>query len=95
MQPTESDHSQNPESGTGPGKTPMPRALVRPHHDRLDPAVHDYEEVCARHEAAVAAGEPLYLDPTTGLWVMTAAMLWERACCDNGCRHCPHLARDL
>ena len=43
------------------------------------------------HDAAVAAGEPGYLDPATGLFVMTAAYLRERGwCCGNGCRHCPY-----
>ena len=44
----------------------------------------------AAHDRAVAAGEPGYLDPTSGLFVLTAAYLRERGtCCGNGCRHCP------
>jgi hypothetical protein len=39
----------------------------------------------------MAADEPLYPDPVTGLLVMTAAYLVERGeCCDTGCRHCPY-----
>lgn len=72
----------------------LPAELVRPHPDRLDPGSPGYDDICERHAAAIAAGEPLYLDPWTGLWVMTAATLWERTCCDNGCRHCPHVSRD-
>lgn len=47
------------------------------------------------HDAAVAAGQAGYLDPTTGLFVMTAAFLDERGwCCGNGCRHCPWPAEE-
>ncbi len=43
------------------------------------------------HRRAQAAGEPGYLDPTTGLFVMTADYLRARGtCCDSGCRHCPY-----
>jgi hypothetical protein len=43
------------------------------------------------HAAAVAAGEPGYLDPETGYFVFTAATLLARgACCGSGCRHCPY-----
>lgn len=49
------------------------------------------EQVKEAHDAAAAAGEPGYLDPATGLFVMTASPLRERGyCCDNGCRHCPY-----
>ncbi|MDQ1711440.1 MAG: hypothetical protein QOE45_890 [Frankiaceae bacterium] len=45
----------------------------------------------AAHAAAEAAGEPGYLDPETGLFVLTAAYLLDRGtCCENGCRHCPY-----
>jgi hypothetical protein len=48
-------------------------------------------EVTAAHDQAVAAGEPGYADPITGLFVFTAAYLTERrSCCDSGCRHCPY-----
>lgn len=48
-------------------------------------------EAMAAHDRAVAAGEPGYLDPDTGLFVMTASYLAERGhCCDSGCRHCPY-----
>ena len=43
------------------------------------------------HDAAVARGEPGYLDPVSGLFVMTSAALAARGyCCENGCRHCPY-----
>ena len=48
------------------------------------------ERAQAAHDAAEAAGEPGYLDPATGLFVMTAAYLRSRgSCCGSGCRHCP------
>lgn len=42
------------------------------------------------HDAAVAAGQQGYLDPDTGLFVMTAHYLRDKGpCCNSGCRHCP------
>lgn len=47
-----------------------------------------YEDAHAR---ADAAGEDGYIDPATGLFVMTAGYLRRRgACCGNICRHCPY-----
>jgi hypothetical protein len=69
---------------------PRSDALERPHPSRLDPARPDVELVLARHARAVADGQPGYLDPGTGLFVLTAAELLRRGwCCDRGCRHCP------
>jgi uncharacterized protein DUF5522 len=51
------------------------------------------EEIARAHAAAVAANEPGYLDPATGLFVFTAVALAAKAtCCDSGCRHCPFRA---
>ena len=51
-------------------------------------------DVAAAHARAVAAGEPGYADPVTGLFVFTAAYLAERGtCCDSDCRHCPYRDR--
>ena len=48
----------------------------------------------AAHAAAVAAGQAGYLDPDTGLFVLTAAFLAKRGtCCTRGCRHCPYADR--
>jgi hypothetical protein len=45
----------------------------------------------AAHDAAAAAGEAGYLDPGTGLFVLTAEFLAARGtCCGSGCRHCPY-----
>lgn len=66
------------------------RSLREPHPSRL-PLDHPRRaEILAAHDAALEAGEPGYLDPGTGLFVMTAAALAARgACCSQGCRHCP------
>ena len=70
------------------------RRIARPHPSRLDPARADYDDIIAAHEAAVRAGEPGYLDPTTRLFVLTVDYLRERGfCCDQGCRHCPYVDR--
>jgi hypothetical protein len=51
----------------------------------------DAEAVRSAHERAMEAGEPMYLDPITGLSVMTATTLLARGhCCGSGCRHCPY-----
>lgn len=71
----------------------MPRRPEHePHPDRLPLGHPRRAEILAAHAAALAAGEPGYLDPDTGLFVQTAATLAERGtCCDQGCRHCPYL----
>lgn len=69
----------------------MTRPLTQPHPDRL-PTEHPMRsEILRRHEEAMAAGHPGYLDPQTGLFVITALTHAERGrCCGNGCRHCPY-----
>jgi hypothetical protein len=48
-------------------------------------------DIVAAHEEAIALGERMYRDPTSGLWVMTAEALADRGhCCGAGCRHCPY-----
>lgn len=70
----------------------LPEDRRRPHPRRLAPDAPGYDEIMRAHDAAVAAGEPGYLDPRSGLFVMTAVNLWERgSCCDSGCRHCPYV----
>lgn len=72
----------------------LPPDRLIPHPDRLSPSRRDYAAVLAAQEAAIARGEGGYLDPATGLFVMTAVSLWERGtCCDSGCRHCPYIER--
>jgi hypothetical protein len=49
------------------------------------------EEVAVAHAAAIATGQTGYMDPGSGLFVLTAAYLKKRGtCCGNGCRHCPY-----
>jgi len=49
------------------------------------------EEIERRHAAAVESGDAGYIDPETGLFVLTAAYLLARGdCCGSGCRHCPY-----
>jgi hypothetical protein len=68
------------------------RSLGEPHPARL-PLDHPYrDEILAAHDAALAADEAGYLDPRTGLFVLTAAFLARRGtCCGRGCRHCPYV----
>lgn len=69
-----------------------PRPLDAPHPERLSPANPDFDEIVRRHTAALASGEAGYLDPASGLFVLTAGFLADRGtCCDKGCRHCPYL----
>ena len=68
------------------------RSLDEPHPDRLSADHPDREAVLAAHRAALASGAPGYIDPVSGLWVMTAGYLAARGtCCDTGCRHCPYV----
>ena len=57
----------------------------------LDPPISAAAE--AAHDAALARGEQGYLDPRTGLFVMTSLALGAKGrCCGSGCRHCPYPA---
>jgi len=69
------------------------RALSEPHTQRLDRTRADFELICDRHDQAMAQGARGYLDPKTGLFVMTAKYLADRGfCCSSGCRHCPYVS---
>ncbi|MGA0209078.1 MAG: DUF5522 domain-containing protein [Candidatus Nanopelagicales bacterium] len=47
------------------------------------------------HDEAIAQDRGGYLDPGTGLFVMTAEHHIRRGrCCHNGCRHCPYLGAE-
>ena len=68
------------------------RPLTEPHPSRLalDHPLRD--RILELHAAAVAADQPGYLDPGSGLFVQTAATLARRGtCCGQGCRHCPYV----
>ena len=72
-------------------QTPAPRSLFEPHPERLALDDPDRARILAAHRAAVEAGEAGYLDPRTGLFVITAAEHVRRGhCCANDCRHCPY-----
>jgi Family of unknown function (DUF5522) len=58
----------------------------------VDPAHPRRGEILAAHAVALERGDAGYLDPLTGLFVLTARYLADRGtCCGNGCRHCPYL----
>jgi len=65
-----------------------------PHPDRFSPEDPSYDDCMAAHRAATESGYQGYMDPFTGLFVMTAANLAGRPCCENRCRHCPWLESD-
>jgi len=63
-----------------------------PHPSRLGADHPARAAILAAHAEAVDAGELGYLDPVTGLFVLTAATLAARGtCCGQGCRHCPYV----
>ena len=48
-------------------------------------------EIQRAHDVAERRGKAGYMDPNTGLLVLTGAYLLERGeCCGAGCRHCPY-----
>jgi hypothetical protein len=68
------------------------RGLDQPHPTRLAPDHPRRDEILAAHRQAIEDEQAGYLDPDTGLFVLTAAYLAGRgACCSTGCRHCPYL----
>ncbi|GIJ30042.1 hypothetical protein Vqi01_52040 [Micromonospora qiuiae] len=68
------------------------RPLTEPHPSRLPPEHPDRERILAAHADALSAGAAGYLDPATGLFVLTAGFLADRGtCCGRGCRHCPYV----
>jgi hypothetical protein len=61
-----------------------------PHPSRLSPQSPFFASIIAAHEAAVAGGQRTYVDPATGLTVLTVVTHLDRGtCCASGCRHCP------
>ena len=69
------------------------RPFAEPHLARLPEATPRRTEILAAHARALAAGEPGYPDPATGLFVLSARYLADQgSCCGSGCRHCPFLA---
>ena len=69
-----------------------PRPLGEPHASRLPEDDRARAAILAAHAAALERCDPGYLDPGTGLFVLTAATLASRGqCCEQGCRHCPYV----
>ncbi len=65
---------------------------MAPHPDRLALEHPRRQQIMDLHAAAVDAQQPGYIDPDSGLFVLTAAYHLERgSCCHNGCRHCPYV----
>jgi hypothetical protein len=68
------------------------RPLTTPHPLRLPYDHPRRPEILVAHAQALAADESGYLDPDTGLFVLTARFLADRGyCCGRGCRHCPYV----
>lgn len=69
------------------------RPLTDPHPDRLSPDHPDYAAIVRAHSEALQSGADTYVDPPSGLTVLTAGYLARRGfCCESGCRHCPYVA---
>ncbi len=68
------------------------RPLTTPHPDRLPVGTPLRQAILTAHRRAMDADRAGYLDPATGLFVLTAATHAQRGtCCGRGCRHCPYL----
>ena len=69
------------------------RPLTKPHADRLSPDDPAYPAVILAHTEALDEGADTYVDPRSGLTVLTAGYLARRGyCCESGCRHCPYVS---
>jgi hypothetical protein len=67
------------------------RPLTEPDPARLPLEQADLARILDVHAKALADGDDGYLDPATGLFVLTAGFLARRGtCCGRGCRHCPY-----
>ncbi len=76
----------------GPPTRLADRPLDQPHPDRLPPDRPGADAILLAHREALEAGRSGYVDPSTGLFVLTASYLAARGvCCETGCRHCPYL----
>jgi hypothetical protein len=82
-----------PSGSVPPGAEPLaPRPLTEPHPDRLPHDHPAYGAVVRAHRAALDDGADTYVDPVSGLVVLTAGYLARRGtCCGSGCRHCPYV----
>lgn len=84
------DSESYPQRAPSSGPPLRPDGITQPRPDRFGESEVGFADAMDRHREAIDAGSPGYLDPTSGLFVMTAAYLRDRRyCCDRGCRHCP------
>lgn len=68
------------------------RPLTQPALARLPVDAPQRLEILAAHADAIARNLSGYLDPESGLFVLSAWFLAERGyCCERGCRHCPYI----
>jgi hypothetical protein len=75
-----------------PGVPLADRPLREASTDRLSPSRPDYGDILVTHAEALRVGADTYVDPASGLTVLTAGYLARRGyCCDSGCRHCPYV----
>lgn len=64
---------------------------MKPPPTKAPPDAATLERIVRVHDTASARGQTGYIDPSTGLLVLTAFYLRARAyCCGAGCRHCPY-----
>lgn len=69
------------------------RPLEQPALSRLPLDTDGRDEILAEHSLAIRQGDAGYVDPASGLFVLTARFLADRGtCCERGCRHCPYVA---
>jgi hypothetical protein len=69
-----------------------PRPLTEPHPDRLPPDDPAFARIISAHAEALRSRADTYVDPRSGLTVLTAGYLARRGyCCESGCRHCPYV----
>jgi Family of unknown function (DUF5522) len=69
------------------------RPFTEPHAQRLSPEDPFYPEIIRVHAEAMRTGADTYMDPRSGLTVLTAGYLARRGyCCESGCRHCPYVS---
>ncbi len=75
-----------------PGVEPLAdRPLSELPYDRLPPDDPRYDDIIRAHDEALRAGADTYVDPRSGLFVLTAGYLARRgSCCGSRCRHCPY-----
>ena len=68
------------------------RPLSRPAESRLPADAPHRQEILDAHAVALERADPGYLDPVSGLFVLSAQYLASRGyCCEQGCRHCPYI----